>query len=307
MQKSFNCPGIPGRIYNKWGIEMSEKKKNITEKIVKFLGGFTSEEIQEQKNKLQTKQRELEAEQNKNDKAESLIQKCQEDMAELVSKNAAEREKEESLRESGKIGLYLQGLGLKKIPDKAYTQKRNIKGKPITIFLNQMITPESYEVLAAKQILAQNISEFEGIKILGKELSKDFTWTDDKNLDVSGDYYLYPEEILVTKKGDCEDHAFCVSSFEPEIIGVAYGFFYPKGKGESEKFGHAWNCALIDNELYNMETTGDTCELTKFWDTTSKYDAYFIITKKGTYEIKSGQEFGYLADSLNDKKTSVDK
>jgi hypothetical protein len=173
-----------------------------------------------------------------------------------------------------------------------------------------MITPEAYEVMNLRWILLEHGKQPpEKIKysVLGSYLSEKFTWTDDKNLDSSGDYYLYPEEILVTMKGDCEDHCFCVASFEPELIGVAYGFFYPNGKGNKENYGHAWNCALIDGELFNMETTGDTCELTKFWDTTSKYDAYFIITKKGTYEIKSSQEFGYLAKSLNDKTTSVEK
>lgn len=176
------------------------------------------------------------------------------------------------------------------VSNKAYRNKRS-KGSQ-TLWLNQMITPQAWEVQNfAQKHVKHSMNLWNQMQILGDALAKHTTWVSEQKLYDTGDYYLYPEETLTTHKAkaDCEDMSFTMSSFAPEFMGVCYGFFI-NGK---EKFGHAYPVFLYSGKLYIVETTGDAVEITGFED--GRYETYFIITQKHTYKFKEGVEFGVLA------------
>jgi len=167
----------------------------------------------------------------------------------------------------------------------AYKQKREIKGKYYSIALNELITPNSYEVIQFFKNVKLTDNIYQNAKLLGTITAKAITWTDDKNLDSSGDYYLYPNEIIALKKGDCEDHVFLNCSCNPEI-GGAWGFY-----GEA---GHAFNCFVFQDKLFILDTTGNIPEIKEYHNQT-KYIIHYIITKNYTFELKSDVRFGEIA------------
>lgn len=179
----------------------------------------------------------------------------------------------------------------KKIENIRYKSKRTIKSNPIDMELNQLFTPNQFEVQKhRKKINYKTPDLYNTAYRVGDYIAKLFTWTDDKNLDKSGDYYLYAEEALVLKLCDCEDHTFTVCSLEPEID-AAYGFYIDDNKKE---VGHAFNCFVYKNELYIMDTVGDKVEIFKYNNQT-QYRIHFIITKGKTYQVNSGVRFGEIA------------
>jgi hypothetical protein len=171
-----------------------------------------------------------------------------------------------------------------------YNQKRKIAGKYFAVELNQFITPGQFSVQKYKKQIKLSGSLFTDAKLIGDTVSKDLTWTDDKNLDTSGDYYLYAEEILCTKKGDCEDHSFLVSSLMPEI-GVAYGFLLNE-KGERIG-GHAFNIFTYADTLYILDTVGNSAVIQNF--NGQYYSINYIITPTKTFVLDSSVSFGSLA------------
>lgn len=171
----------------------------------------------------------------------------------------------------------------------AYTQKRSINGAYYSVLLQQFIQPEQFEVQKLRNKLELTSDVFSNARLIGDWVARNITWTDDKNLAKSGDYYLYPEETIALKKADCEDHAYLVASLDPNI-GIAYGFF----EDGDNRYGHAWNVIVEDTNLYNIETTGNTVEIT-LAETDRRYQCYFIVTKNGFYRLKGGVEFGYVA------------
>lgn len=172
----------------------------------------------------------------------------------------------------------------------AYQNKRSHQNQAISVFLNQMITPDVFEVQRIRQKLNLKGDLMQQIITAGNWQARNFTWTDDKNLANSGDYYLYPEEIIVTDKGDCEDHAYCLASILPEI-GVAYGFY----DDETQRYGHAWNIALIDGKLFHIETTGSKVKLHDF-TSDNPYETHYIITQSCTFELNGTVKFGTIAN-----------
>lgn len=176
----------------------------------------------------------------------------------------------------------------KVIKNKSYKNKRKYTGKSINVYINQMITPDALEVKRLRFEIPRGESLSTDALNIGNRIAKDFTWTDDKNLDTSGDYYLYPEEIIVSGQGDCEDHAFTVASLNPEID-VAYGFLTKNGR----KFGHAFNIFTENDKLYILDTVGDVGEISEY-NTTSNYYIHYIITKNATFELDGSVEFGEL-------------
>ena len=171
------------------------------------------------------------------------------------------------------------------IPNKAYESKRTWQTKPISVYINQFIEPDQFEVQRLRRKIPKGVTLREDAYNIGNKVAKSFVWTSDSNLDTSGDYYLYPEEIIVDKKGDCEDHSFTVSSLNPEI-GVAYGFY--KGGG------HAFNVFMENGKLYILETTGNTGKI-KLYKNQTDYVIHYIVTKDKTYRVKGGTEFGRIA------------
>jgi hypothetical protein len=171
-----------------------------------------------------------------------------------------------------------------------YNQKRKIAGKYYAIELNQFITPGQFEVQKFKKKLKLSNSLFTDAKIIGDTVAQLMTWTDDKNLDTSGDYYLYAEEILCLTKGDCEDHAFLVSSIQPEI-GVAYGFLLDQnGKRIG---GHAFNVFVYADTLYILDTVGNSAYMQNY--NGQRYYINYIITPSKTFALDSTISFGTIA------------
>jgi len=172
------------------------------------------------------------------------------------------------------------------IANKAYMNKRRWQKLPISVLLNQFIVPNQFMVKKLRNKITKGVTIRNDALNVGNKIAKDFTWTSDSNLGNSTDYYLYPEEIIVTGKGDCEDHAFTVSSLNPEI-GVAYGFY--KGGG------HAFNAFIENNKLYVLETTGSRAKIVEYAKQTD-YVIHYLITENFTYRVKGGVEFGTIAN-----------
>lgn len=168
-----------------------------------------------------------------------------------------------------------------------YENKSNIQGKPIALELNELITPNSFEVMRWKKRLTLTGDLFDRTQRIGNKAARDFTWTDDGILSKSGDYYLFPREMIAYKKGDCEDHAFVVASCDKEI-GVAYGFL-------NGDIAHAWNVIFYEGRLWHVDTIGDRVEIQPIDRTDSDFEIYFIITQKYTFRVKSGVAFGTIA------------
>jgi len=174
----------------------------------------------------------------------------------------------------------------------AYKNKRYFEDVPYSIYLNEMIQRDSYEVLKLKKQVSKSTSNLTRAKSIGDKVSRVLTWTDDKNLIKSGDYYVMPNEAIAYKKVDCEDHAFVNASIDVEI-GVVYGFLTIN----NNKFGHAWNCFVYNDKLYFLETTGNTGK-TILAKNANNYDARFIVTKDNTYQIGIPINFGLIAEKL---------
>lgn len=178
-----------------------------------------------------------------------------------------------------------------KVENIRYKQKRTWQKIPIDCEINQFIQPNQFEVQRLrKKIGAQESSFYNRVYSTAVYVSKNMTWTDDKSLAASGDYYLYPEEIIVSKKGDCEDHAFLMASLV-EGVNVAYGFYLQEN---GDKFGHAFNVFEENGIIYIIDTVGDVPEVKVYPD--KNFEIYFIITDLATYKLKGGVSFGVLAE-----------
>jgi len=200
----------------------------------------------------------------------------------LLNKQLIDNEQQET-----KLDQYLKE-NYTQIHNISYKNKREFKGEPISVTLQEMITPNAYEVQKVKRKigLKKGLTNLQVAKKIGDKVSRILTWTDDKQL-IKGwdDYYTMPNEALVYKKVDCEDHAFVNASMSDEI-GVVYGFY--KGGG------HAWNCFTHNNQLYFLETTGNVGR-TILASNAKDYEPSFIVTRKGTYKVGKLVAFGYKA------------
>lgn len=181
------------------------------------------------------------------------------------------------------------------LPNIAYRNKRKIGAlgstQPTyyTISLNELITPNAYAIIQFKKRLVLNVPIPDRAFVIGNKMASTTLWTDDKNLDKSGDYYLYPVEILALAEGDCEDIALATASCDPEF-GCVWGFLTKDGV----RFGHCWNCYVWKNELYYMDNTGNTARLIKASDH-PEYAGSYIVTREYTYQIGPSVEFGVIA------------
>jgi len=171
------------------------------------------------------------------------------------------------------------------IPLIAYKQKRKIIGKRYTISLHELITPDSWEIAEFKKGIAKVLDKKDQFRLYGDKLSTRLTWTDDKNLDTSGDYYLYPNETLTLINADCEDHTFVMCSLDKDI-GGAWGFL--------NSDGHAFNCFIYEDELYILDTVGNQSIIIKYSDQ-KRYKINYIITKEHAYKIDGSVQFGEIA------------
>jgi hypothetical protein len=191
------------------------------------------------------------------------------------------------------IDAHLEKLFDKTAPI-AYQQKRQINKTYYSIYLNELFTPQAYEVLKFKRPHASKKDLSEKMLALANKVAKHTTWIDEQKLYNTGDYYYFPAETLTggNKTTDCDDVSFAIASFEPEFCAVVFGMFND-GK---QRFGHAYPIFLYENKLYILEATGTAAELIPFND--SRYESHIIITQRETYRAKYGLNFGTLAEFI---------
>ena len=173
----------------------------------------------------------------------------------------------------------------KKIPMIAYKQKREFRGVYYSIALNELITPNSYEVIKLKKGLSMQGTMLEVAERIGNRVAKTITWDSDNNLDKSGDYYLMPNETISRLKGDCEDIANVTSSMHEEM-GMAYG--WADGIG-----WHAFNVFVYNGMLYIMDNTGNYGKVALL--DRSGYKIYYIVTMENSYQVDGSEIFGTVA------------
>ena len=190
-----------------------------------------------------------------------------------------------------------------KIPNIAYKDKSKINNKYYSVFINELITPDAYEVLNLKQQCKKESNRYTQIKRYGDKIALLCTWTDDKNLDKSGDMYLTPSQFLALKKGDCEDHAVTFGSMDEEV-GLCWGFYYPETTSKpNNKFGHAFNCFVYEGKLYIVDTVGNECEIEEYTGQ-GHYTINYIITKNHTYVVDGSVDFGEIAGWTTESRTN---
>jgi len=182
-----------------------------------------------------------------------------------------------------------------RITNIAYKDKMKFGGKYYSVSLNELITPNAYEVIKFMKTLGVASNNYDLFKKYADKVSQILTWTSDSNLDTSGDLYLYPAQTLAYKKCDCEDHAFLTASLNEEI-GVGYGFYYPETKmvNPNNRFGHAFNVFVYNDKLYVLETTGNT-GLIEEYNIEKHYYIHYIVTRDYTYKLDGSIHFGALA------------
>jgi hypothetical protein len=173
-----------------------------------------------------------------------------------------------------------------RMPNVAYAQKRSIKEASYSIFLNELIQPNAYEVKKFRKTCLLSDDRLQRIRSTGNKVAQYLTWTDDANLATSGDYYLFPAEALTIKDCDCEDHAAVVSSLLPNDVASAWGF-YKEG-------GHCFNVAVIEGKLYVIDTVGNTVVI-KQYEGQSDYSINYIVTQRYTFVLDGTVSFGSIA------------
>jgi hypothetical protein len=172
------------------------------------------------------------------------------------------------------------------IPKIAYKNKRDIQSVDIDIYLNELITPRAFEVDKLFHGVYPSGPNMVVALGVGNVVGTTITWKDDINLSKSGDYYLYPNETIALGWGDCEDHAFVVSSAAREI-GAAWGFY--KGGG------HCFNLFVANDKIFILDTTGGGAYISEWIPGKSDYDIYYIVTSRYTFLVKGGIQFGQIA------------
>ncbi|MGM0641508.1 MAG: hypothetical protein ACQESN_08820 [Thermotogota bacterium] len=201
------------------------------------------------------------------------------------------------------IDIFCDKYDYPKVPNKVYKNKRWFLDKEIRVSLNQLITPNAYEVIKVRKDLELNALDiYDKADKIGDFVAEKIKWTLDNKIHGKRDFYTYPEEVLKLGKEDCESHSFLVSSIDTDF-GVAYGFYNKDGFKYSDKgTGHAFNVFIKNNNLYILETTGSNAQI--HWynpqEKSEKYHIYFIVTPKFTYDMDKDYrvEFGYLVNSM---------
>lgn len=91
----------------------------------------------------------------------------------------------------------------KQISNIAYKEKRKSPlGNHYSVFLNELVQPSAFEVKNLFKRANLTTDTYKSSRTVGNIVARSVVWTDDKNLATSGDYYLYPSETIIDKKGD---------------------------------------------------------------------------------------------------------
>lgn len=186
------------------------------------------------------------------------------------------------------------------IPMIAYKNKRGFGGKYYTTFLNEMITPNAFEVLKLFRAIREQQDVYSWCLNAGTIISKKIKYMPDYQQTTKEDYYLLPSEIIASGRGDCEDFAFLVASGNPDNVAVAYGFYEIDGK----KFGHAFNIFFYAGTMFILELTGGTTAIIPYTDT-SGYSINYIITKNRCYVVDDSVAFGEIDMTLDKYYSSL--
>lgn len=165
-----------------------------------------------------------------------------------------------------------------------------------SVFLNQMITPDAFEVLKFKAQFSAIDDDMTFFKRAGDALAQATKWVSEQDLYDSGDYYLYPEESLtgMSQYTDCEDVSFVMASLKPNVCAVAYGFYRPEGMTGKRQFGHAFPVFVYNDLLYVVETTGDSADIREVDN--NVYEPIYYVTKNHMYKVRGGVDFGKIAN-----------
>lgn len=174
----------------------------------------------------------------------------------------------------------------------AYKNKKSFKGIPYSVFLNELIQPNNFEVQNFKKKVPRHSDTKIDAKRVGNKVASYLTWTSDTNLSTSGDYYVSPSETIVYKDVDCEDHAYLVSSIS-RTFGVGYGSVQiQNGAGPS---WHAFNVFIHNGELYILDTVTDSAIIQKYSSPNCNYTIDYVITDRHTYKVEGRVNFGVIA------------
>jgi hypothetical protein len=192
------------------------------------------------------------------------------------------------------IEVFLGSL-FKEVPKFAYKDKRAFDGIKYDVFPNEMIQPDKWMVLKAKQKIGSfpDDTKERAFKI-GIWVDKNHEWFSDLVTTKMLDFYHSPAESLVTKEIDCDSHCWLVSSLDYQFIAVAFGY-----SGSSP---HAWNVFEYQGKLWCLETNstlnlpdGKNTKVFRY-DTQSRYVIHEIFTKDKTYQVGDGKvKFGLIA------------
>jgi len=230
-----------------------------------------------------------------------------------LSKDELKKEIDSLMKENGELFIKIpKELDIdifckatyKEIPNIVYKNKMKFNGVYYSVYLNELIIEKAYEVLKLKSQVQKMNDRYAQFKRYGDKIAEITTWTDDKNLDKSGDLYLYPSQIVALKKGDCEDITALTASMDLEI-GMCWGFYYPETFKTNPKnsFGHAFNCFVLEGKLYILECTGDESVIEEYTGQ-DHYTINYIITKNNTYVVDGSVQFGELAGWTTQSRTN---
>lgn len=176
-----------------------------------------------------------------------------------------------------------------------YKNKRYINKTPYTVFINQLIEPEAYEVKKLYQQLPKPLIGLKFYEKIAELVDKTLHWTSDiENID-KRDYYFTASESIVNKDADCDDHAQVVASLGYPDIGICFG---KAGSGY-----HAFNCFVYKDELWILETNSVRDYNNNNWvikySEQDRYKIKYVFTKHGTYDLntKWDIQFGEVVNS----------
>lgn len=181
----------------------------------------------------------------------------------------------------------------REVPKFAYKDKRYSAYRKRLIFIdmypNELIRTEVFEIDRIRRRLGTPRKTLQWYQKVGDYVAKNMRWRSDSNTYGVLDFYSYPGETIKLGYSDCESHSGIVSSIEPEM-GIVFGM-----AGNS---AHAWNCFVLNNELYFLETNSTPRDLTqcKIWKHTNKdiYKPDWIFTKDRTFLTSAGRHFGVI-------------
>lgn len=168
----------------------------------------------------------------------------------------------------------------------AYKDKSFYKDKGISMYPNELITPDQYLVVKERAKVRQSSSKKIWYENVGRHVTNTKKWVADSKNSKWQDRYNLANESLVSPEIDCEDHSAIVASIEPEI-GIAFG--------KAGNTWHAFNVFVYEGVLFVLETN-NTINRNEFkvlcYDRQTHYKIHHIYTQNYTFVIDDSVQFG---------------